>query len=511
MPVEMCNCKQAFLSGKRGISWHIATVYRKHNGRVFVRYFAHILDESTPQDSWAVAAILTDVLSRVKREVPDITGAYIRSDNAGCYHGSRIVATVPHISAVSGVTIRRWDYSEPQSGKGPCDRAAACIKRKVWNKVAENNPARTPAEFADAAASYGGTRAVSIVLGNIPIPTQDPPPFTLTDISKFFNFEYGTSYVKAWKAYNIGVGHIVPMSKLEGKFLDSSFVKIKAYHEGTLEVGDLENTSRYWKQLSEIPTEQGDTSDTDEVESPEARNDECDLGCSLEATKIFSCPVEGCIKKFQYEGNLVRHIIIGKHKFALERETAIDFVQKNYQKTLSQSNLNSIRKAQQEMVESFPARGPILNRGWALKASRLVTRFNQKQRQYLVYKFEEGRKSGTSFFWKIQLLTLYAYHTKIYLISGRKFDAAKLSRDMRHELNTDGKRKFTKDEFLTTQQITSFWSRYASSTRANAAAAREEARGSNFPDVPLEDSRADPNIPTDEDIIHSAFEGEQIC
>ncbi len=73
-------------------------------------------------------------------------------------------------------------------------------------------------------------------------------------------------------------------------------------------------------------------------------------------------------------------------------------------------------------------------------------------------------------------------------------------------LNSDGKRKFTKDEFLTAQQITSFWSRYASSARANAAAAREEALGSNFPDVPLGEARTDPNIPTDEDNNRSAFD-----
>ncbi len=357
------------------------------------------MDEQTPQDSWAVAAILTDVLSRVKQELPEITTAYIRSDNAGCYHGGRIVATVPHISARSGIAIKRWDYSEPQSGKGPCDRAAAWIKRKVWSHVAENKPARTPAEFAEAAASYGGNRAVSIVLGNVPPPTQNLPQVTITDISKFFNFEYSSSYVKAWKAYGIGAGIIIPMSRLEGRFLDSSFLTVKAYHEGTHEITNVENTSEYWKPLSDTPAEQTEANQSEEIASTTSEYDyaECDLASSTSENKVFSCPMEGCIRRFQYEGNLARHVIIGKHKFALERETTVDFVQKNYQESLSRSNLNSIRKAQQEMLESFPATVSGLKRGWALKAARLVTKFTPHQRQYLIDKFEDGRSKGVPF------------------------------------------------------------------------------------------------------------------
>ncbi len=97
-----------------------------------------------------MSALLKDILKHIKQEVPTITTAYIRSDNAVCYHGSKMTATVPHISEISGVTIKRWDYSEPQSGKGPCDRAAAWIKHRVWDKVAQNQPASTPEQFADA-------------------------------------------------------------------------------------------------------------------------------------------------------------------------------------------------------------------------------------------------------------------------------------------------------------------------------------------------------------------------
>ncbi len=149
-----------------------------------------------------------------------------------------MTATVPHISSVSGIQIKRWDYTEPQSGKGPCDRAAAWIKRKVWNRVAENFPARTPEEFVDAASSYGGTEGVSIVLGNVQPPRTVPrqKPFMIPAISKFFNFEFYDSYVVAWKAYGIGSGHRIPLSNMEGIHLQSMFPRtiIKKHYQNQI-------------------------------------------------------------------------------------------------------------------------------------------------------------------------------------------------------------------------------------------------------------------------------------
>ncbi len=230
----------------------MAAAFRKQNGKTLVRYFAHILNEQTPQDTWAVSALLKDILKRIKHEVSTITTAYIRSDNAVCYHGNKMTATVSHISEISGVTTKRWDYSESQSGKGPCDRATAWIKHRVWDKVAENQPASTPEQFADAAASYGGHKGTSIILGTIAPPEGKQPQAVIADISKLFNFEFSPSSITAWKAFRIGSGIAIPMSEVDGKYLESTFTKIKAYHEGVLEINaGLVNTDRYWKLLQD--------------------------------------------------------------------------------------------------------------------------------------------------------------------------------------------------------------------------------------------------------------------
>ena len=65
------------------------------------------------------------------------------------------------------------------------------------------------------------------------------------------------------------------------------------------------------------------------------------------------------------------------------------------------------------------------------------TRFNAKQKGYLDEKFKIGEQSG------------------------HKADPAQVAKDMRHARQEDGNRRFTVDEFLTPQQIKSYFSRAA--------------------------------------------------
>ncbi|MCP3684946.1 MAG: hypothetical protein GY861_19975, partial [bacterium] len=137
------------------------------------------------------------------------------------------------------------------------------------------------------------------------------------------------------------------------------FTKTKAYHEGTLEDTIPQNTFKYWKSLSTEPLQtraHGDDHHT--VSQAPDITEQMDLsdmdheGSDFPIENLFPCPVEGCIKKFRHEGNLARHLIVGQHKYALERQTAIDFAQKHYQEALINSNLKTIRKAQQSMLST---------------------------------------------------------------------------------------------------------------------------------------------------------------
>lgn len=61
---------------------------------------------------------MRDCLSTLKRK----TGAYFKQDNAGCYHSGSTVVSTKLAGNVAGVSVIRNDFSDPQGGKGVCDR-----------------------------------------------------------------------------------------------------------------------------------------------------------------------------------------------------------------------------------------------------------------------------------------------------------------------------------------------------------------------------------------------------
>ena len=57
----------------------------------------------------------------------------------GYYHCSAMVASLLALSRSTGVWIDRYSFSEPQAGKGPCDRMAAYMKRRVRDHLDRNH------------------------------------------------------------------------------------------------------------------------------------------------------------------------------------------------------------------------------------------------------------------------------------------------------------------------------------------------------------------------------------
>ena len=81
--------------------------------------------------------------------------------------------------------------------------------------------------------------------------------------------------------------------------------------------------------------------------------------------------------------------------------------------------------------------------GWALKEARKSYRLNEAQKSYLEAKYNIGQTTG------------------------RKLDAETVAREMRRSIGPDGNRLFRVSEFLTSQQVSSFFSRLAAKSRNN--------------------------------------------
>jgi len=126
---------QADWYGKRGISWHIIVATRKCKGEIEMLTLIHAF-QSCSQDSIAVLAVIEDVVKQLKEEMPDIKSITFRQDNAGCYHSAATMLGLQQLACQQNVALR-MDFSDPQGGKGPCDRKAETDGQKSHENVSE--------------------------------------------------------------------------------------------------------------------------------------------------------------------------------------------------------------------------------------------------------------------------------------------------------------------------------------------------------------------------------------
>ena len=153
------------------------------------------------------------------------------------------------------------------------------------------------------------------------------------------------------------------------------------------------------------------------------------------SSKLFACPVDGCIKLYQLHSSLENHLHYGKCKLTPERDSLFDKAKLIYrdkllhgtsvQPVLASSTMEATTK------ESLP-------QGWALKSTRTAMRFNDQQKAYLNEMFAIGTETG------------------------HKIDSATVARDMRYAKDKNGSRRFVIGEFLTPAQVQSYFSRRAS-------------------------------------------------
>lgn len=162
------------------------------------------------------------------------------------------------------------------------------------------------------------------------------------------------------------------------------------------------------------------------------------VNTTTETEKTFHCPNKGCVAAFGSSEDLSNHLLFEKCNLELELSSSsiADRTKRKYMyvtKISHSENLNLklflTEDTETQAVESE------LTSDWALKDERRSRRFNENQRVFLVQKFNIG------------------------LQTGKKEDPFILSESMMYERRTYGTRRFSYDEILSMQQITSFFSR----------------------------------------------------
>ena len=155
---------------------------------------------------------------------------------------------------------------------------------------------------------------------------------------------------------------------------------------------------------------------------------------------VFSCPQDGCVRVFQRLFSLEKHISLEKCTKSLENYSLLDLAKIGYKDKLEQG-VGTVPTMQSMLTPEAGIIPSKAKEGWALKASKKYYPFNEKRKKYLDSKFEIGQTTG------------------------RKLNGDLVAKQMRRAHETDGTRLFKVCEFLTPQQINSYFSRKAAKSK----------------------------------------------
>ena len=264
------------------ISWHIAVAITKNqSGQLKMLTFVHIFTSCT-QDSYAVIPIIDDVVGQLKAERPELEKFFLRQDNAGCYHSTFNLLGMKEIAQKHKVKVR-VDFSDPQGGKGSCDRKAATIKGHIKAYVNSGKDV----ESASQIESCNGVPGVRVMLCEPPqIPKLDPLKWE--GVSYINDLCYNKDGVKVWREYGIGKGKTMKWSELDvPKKIPLPTINITA-NAASPKATFTEVSVRKSREASK-------SAEPTRVTEPDSSSSEDEDRTS----KLFPCPDDGCIKSFQ--------------------------------------------------------------------------------------------------------------------------------------------------------------------------------------------------------------------
>lgn len=375
--------------------------------------------DNCTQDWFAVASVIEDLLSTLKESCPHINEAFIRSDNAGCYHCGPLMLAIPEISKRTGVMIRRYDFSDAQAGKDICDRRIASAKSHMRRFLNEGNNINTASDMKKALDSYGGVKGCRASVVSVDTTKQQIFKHKWTGITSFNNFQFLKSGIRVWKAYKIGKGKLITKKELlqmaptQGK---TGLVTKEPFTTPEEDAGLLKKSST--KQCQ--PTEPEDSNVLNEREN----------------SKGFYCPNVSCVKVFVTSRALEKHLDVGKHFFRLQSKGTYDTIKQKWSlkcTSISTYTQDTQPSEQMETTVAHPSSAGS-EMGWALRKSSAKVRFSKPIKEFLLKIFLEGEKSR------------------------KKADPKEVSTRIKH-MKRKGKKVFDKSQWLSAQQVKSYFSR----------------------------------------------------
>ena len=245
------------------------------------------------------------------RETPTLRFVYYRQDNAGCYRSSNTILGAVKAGEAREITVRRLDFSDPQGGKGTCDRKAATIKAHIKVHLNKGHDIETASQMVDVMQSSGGMPGLWVRLCDRVV-SSPVLQIKLDGVSTIANVEYSDTFIRVWKTYGVG-----PWKKI-------TFSKLKL-------PPDLQTASLSTRCSAEIISAQFCTAKSRRTASNPSASEGGVQGIpSTTGSGLYPCPEEGCTKSYQRFSSLQNHLDCGKHVRSLEKESMLDKAVRGY-------------------------------------------------------------------------------------------------------------------------------------------------------------------------------------
>lgn len=272
-------------------------------------------------------------------------------------------------------------------------------------------------QLKEAIDSYGGVKGCWAAVCELDQAKQMLTPVKWAGISQLNNFQHECGSIKVWRAFHVGVGSRKNAPPMESTQQVTGIKVLKPFRAPDTAKGTLKKPAS-------------------RLRNPPSAKDVRERNCEETASALFSCPEEGCTKVYRSNHYLINHLDFGKHQYKLHRETQYDHIRRQWAAKCS-SLKAKIPETHKTSSASTASSSNSVPRGWALKA-RKCSRFTEKVKNFLLELFLLGEETG------------------------RKVTPPDASRRIR-TLCREGtnQRLFDKEEWLTAQQIASYFSRLA--------------------------------------------------
>ena len=419
------------------MNWHMSG-----EAEFMERTYIYFLETPNSQDGSAVAAIADHLIGFLKRGALLLNTVYFRSDKAYCFHNARLFRRMQEMEAKHGVAVKRWDFSEPQSGKSSCDRSAGRAKAVIKAATDSGKDCATPREIMECLRHGAGLNNSVIILGEVS--SEKPEQFTIPGITSWNNFEFSPAGLRVWRSYDIGPGRLFAWGRWKSKYYRNTFqvasepgkpdqpaVLWQNKYESEAKVSTWEHPAfpgvwQFWNPIDVNVT----------VKAQERRNQDaidfhrkfraslnqaeadtagqCEPGeedtCAIDeeamtreeelaSTKIFACPELGCTAVFAKYGNLQRHLTAGNHRYRLDKESMLDAAAHEYVARIQARGLEPVPLRGEGNLkllspEELAAEKKKLAMGWALPPPSVRGTRTAEQQEFVAELWMQGQLTG---------------------------------------------------------------------------------------------------------------------